>query len=217
MVITWYGRGCFKIQSGSVESTLLIDPYHPNAKRRLSRSTPDVVTLTSVRANPEWTSARTDEAFLIQYPGEYEAHGIFVTALRAHKKAVGMKGSPQTTLLCSFGVDEMSLVHLGDVDRTLTENELDALGRVDILLLPIGGGTSLDAHLALEVLKQVEPRIIVPCMYRTGSDDVDLTDDKEFLKEYGIKDVEHTEKLKLSKKDLPAEESRVILLKSCLV
>ncbi len=215
MIIFWYGRGCCKIQSSSVDSTVLIDPYHPQMKRRLSRTTPDILTLTSTRANPDWSQSAAREigdSFLIQYPGEYESHGVFVTALRAHKKAQGQSGKPQSTLICSFCIDDMSLVHLGDLDRILTETELDALGRVDILLLPVGAGGSLDAATALEVLKQIEPRVIIPVMYTTGSEDKDLSDAKEFLRDYGIKDAETMEKFRIIKKDLPAEESRVILL-----
>lgn len=109
-------------------------------------------------------------------------------------------------------LDDLTVCHLSDIDRPLDERELDALGRIDILLLPVGGGSTLDGVLATEVLNQIEPRIVIPMQYALSGLKTTSAGVEGFLKEYGIKNPEKMDKLKIQKRDLPSEETRVTLL-----
>ena len=142
-----------------------------------------------------------DAPFFITSPGEYEVKRVFVYGVQAKK-----------CILYVAGIDELYIAHLGTLNRTLTEQELDALGRIDVLLLPVGGGSVLDPKTAVEVVGQIEPRIVVPMMYALAGIKTDLRPVEDFLKEYGTVDASREDKLKVQKKDLPAEETKVVVL-----
>lgn len=209
MILNWYGHACFKAQGNQSEQTVVIDPYDASIGLKIPRLSGDVVVVTDDSpAYNNWQQIKSSEhsPFLIQYPGEYEVRGIFATAVAAKKK------SNETTLLLSMGIDDIVLGHLGCIDRALTEQELDALGRIDILLLPVGGGSTLSGRLAVEVLKQIEPRIVVPMQYKIPGLKSESEPLEIFLKEYGIKDPEKADKLKMLRRDLPSDETRVVVL-----
>ena len=138
-------------------------------------------------------------------------NNIFVLGVEALIK--NKKGkSPEHATLFVLAIDDVFVGHLGGLDRTLTEKELDQLGRIDILLLPVGGGSALDPQTALNVIGQIEPRIVVPMAYKLPGLKADLRPVEDFLKEYGTKDLQHEEKLKVMKKDLPAGDQKVVVL-----
>lgn len=216
MMLQWYGYGCFKITSTGAETTVIIDPFDPTVLGpKLSRLSADLLVLSSNRPAHGYADAvkQTDKnnPFIISTPGEYEVKGVFIYGVEAAKKNSNSKKSEETTLF-SLNVDGVRIGHLGDIDRTLTESELDRLGPIDILLLPVGGGEALDPKTAHEVLDQIEPRIVIPMEYKVPGIKKDLVEANAFLKEYGIKNPESFDKFKMQKKDLPVDEIQVIML-----
>lgn len=108
-------------------------------------------------------------------------------------------------------MDDISIAHLGHIEQALSSEELEKLAGTDILLIPVGGHHTLDAKKAVEVISQVEPRIIIPMYYRHPDLKIELDDLDKFIKEVGIVPT-YEEKLKISKKDLPAEEMELVVL-----
>lgn len=215
MVLQWYGHACFKIQGNQTDASLVLSPFEASMGRKLSRLSADIVIIS--KDTPEFNAislvkGTAGDPFLIQCPGEYEVKKVFVTGVAAQKTGVTKSGKADSTILYSIGIDDVTIGHLGDIDRPLTESELDALGRIDILLLPVGGHSVLGPQLAVEVLNQIEPRVAIPMMYALSGMKGELESVERFLKEYGIKDAEKVDRLKMIKRDLPAEETRVILL-----
>jgi len=102
-------------------------------------------------------------------------------------------------------------VHLSDCADALSDKQLESLGGVDILLIPVGGKYTLDAKKAVEVVSQIEPRIVIPMHYQIEGLKYDLDPVEKFIKELGVKP-RHEEKLKISKKDLPAEDMELVIL-----
>lgn len=212
MTLHYYGLSCFRSLSTTHDVSVLLDPFEPSSGWKMPRVNPDIVLFSSVSKPDHSLKGKDGEpAFVISTPGEYEAKKIFVYGVGAKKKNGKAKEEGQTTLYV-LTVDDVCLGHLGGLDRTLTEHELDALGRIDILLLPVGGGSVLDAKGALDVIGQIEPRIIVPMSYSLPGLKGDYGSVDTFLKEYGTKDVQHEDKLKVMKKDLPAGDQKVIVL-----
>jgi len=107
--------------------------------------------------------------------------------------------------------EEISVAHLSDLSTTLSDDQIDRLGNVDILLIPIGGKDSLDTKKATEVISQIDPRIVIPMSYKIDGQKSDLNSVDDFLKNSGLKS-EKLEKLKIAKKDLMTEDTRIIVL-----
>lgn len=208
MQLQWFGLSCIKISAQSSDVTVFIDPFDPAAGVRLAKQAADVVLTSTDSPEYNYTEAvRVDEdhpPFFINTPGEFEVKNVFVYG-------VAVSGEPRTNAF-SLHVDDVVVAHLGALNRTLTVKELDELGQVDILLLPVGGHGVLDAKRAVEVCKQIEPRVIVPIHYQVAGLKKELDPVGFFLKEYGSPAIEGVDKVKFMKKDLPADDTRVVIL-----
>jgi L-ascorbate metabolism protein UlaG (beta-lactamase superfamily) len=214
MYIQWYGHACFRLQASNRDTALVTDPFSPSIGWRLPKLHADIVTISANQECHNFTDAiKKDEShlpFIITGPGEYEAKGIYVYGIPLVKKTKEKK-APYTTLY-SFNIDDIFVGHMSELDRELTEHELDQLGRIDILLLPVGDRECLDPKTAIEVISQIEPRIVIPMQYKLPGLKLDQNPIDAFLKEYGVKDIEKVDKLKITKKELPAEETKIIAL-----
>lgn len=212
MTLNYYGLSCFRLLNASNDVSVLIDPFDQSAGWKLPRLGADLVLYShDADSDGAYKGKDGEPAFTIMGPGEYEVKTIFVYGVDAPKKNK-KGGSGERTTLFVLAIDDMFVGHLGGLDRALTEKELDQLGRIDVLLLPVGGGSALDAKTAIDVIGQIEPRIVVPMSYKLPGLKGDFHPVDDFLKEYGTKDVQHEEKLKVMKKDLPAGDQKVIVL-----
>ncbi len=107
----------------------------------------------------------------------------------------------------------MAILHCGTLNRQLEEDELDAIGRIDILIVPVGGVDTLDGQGAAHLAGQIEPRIVIPMQYHLAGLKKTYAGFEAFLKALSLKAPEAEEKLKIIKKELPADEMRVVFLK----
>lgn len=212
-MIQWYGYACFKVTSNSTNTSVIIDPYGTSAGYKLSRLSADIgISTTDSDLHNALDAVRGGDKIpvLISNPGEYEVGGIF-----AHGSAISQKDQKEAaswTSIYSLKVDDIFIAHLGALARDLSENERDALGRVDVLLVPVGGHRILDHKKAMELITELEPRIIIPMAYKIPGTKIELNPLDLFLKEYGVKDAATMDKLKIMKKDLPADDTKVIIL-----
>jgi L-ascorbate metabolism protein UlaG (beta-lactamase superfamily) len=108
-------------------------------------------------------------------------------------------------------VDGVSLCHLGDLGHVLTSEQAEQLDNVDVLLLPIGGVSTINAPMAAEVVRQLEPNVVVPMHYKTEALKRELAPAERFLKEMGLKGITSEPKLSFTKASLPAT-TQVFLL-----
>ena len=108
-------------------------------------------------------------------------------------------------------VDEISICHLGDLGHVLTAEQVEELDNVDVLLLPVGGVSTINAPVAVEVLRQLDPKVVVPMHYKTEALSWELEPVEKFLKEMGAEQVVSQPKLSLTKSSLPAS-TQVCLL-----
>jgi len=209
MIITWLGQSAFKIQDkiGSDGVTVITDPYGKETGLKMPNLEADIVTMSHgnnkevLRGNP----------FLIDCAGEYDTKGVMVEGIdsfHGEEKA----GIYDSNVIYRIDIDDMTIVHLGDLDRVLEDNQLEKLAGTDILLIPVGGKTTLDAKKAIEVISQIEPRIVIPMHYKTeGLMGEELDPVEKFVKELGVQP-SYEEKLKISKKDLPQEDMELVIL-----
>jgi L-ascorbate metabolism protein UlaG (beta-lactamase superfamily) len=191
---------------------LVTDPYAPEGKVRLSRSlSAEIVTVSHNHERHNNVAAVGGDPFVIDSPGEYEVKDVFIQGAAAfHDDEEGKKMGDNTIYYIT--AEGMHLAHLGDLKHKLNADQLGDLHNIDVLFVPVGGGDVLDAKKAVDVIGQFEPRIVVPIHYKTDKLGKDMDDEKQLLKAMGISDVETMPKLKLSAKDLPQEEMKVIIL-----
>jgi len=204
LTISYYGLSCFAIsaKTGNDTVNIVCDPYDTKETGlKLPRTMDaDILTITSNKPLHNNVSAVNKPGMTINEPGEYEKSGVFVYGIPT-----------ESGVIYRFEFEDLVLVHLGGLAHTLTSSELEKLENVDILLLPVGGGDMIDYKKAVDAANQIEPRVIVPMNYKMPSLNVELDIIDKFLKEYGAK-TENMPKLKIASKDLPQEDTRVIVL-----
>ncbi|HNX11232.1 MAG TPA: MBL fold metallo-hydrolase [bacterium] len=212
MIITWQGHSCFKIQdkTGSDGLTLVTDPYDKYIGLKLSNFEADIITVSHDHKDHNNVEALRGNPHIINSAGEYDIKGVMVEGILAyHDSEKGKnKGS---NIIYRIEMDDITLCHLGDLGHVLENKQLEKLEGIDILFVPVGGKDSLDAKTAVEVISQIEPRIVIPMHYKTPGVTLDLDSLDKFVKELGIAPTKE-EKLKINKKDLPQEDMELVVL-----
>ncbi len=201
MIITWHGEGALKIVDK--ETTIAVNPHDGTTDKMPSFS----AALGLIGGSFATDKPLREQPFLVTGPGEYEVKGVFVYGVHAK----GVDG-PVTVFLLE--IDGVTMAHLGGIQQDqLTQEQLEVLEGADVLFVPVGGKNSLNAKQAIKMINQIEPRIIVPIDYKTAGSKSTKDGVEPFLKEYGAeKKHDKIDKLKLTKKDLPQEDSRVIII-----
>ncbi len=212
MIITWLGHACFKIQDKEV--TVITDPYGQSIGFKLPKLMADIVTVSHDHEdhnNIAGVHGTSGEPFLISGAGEYEIKGVFIYGIPFwHDKNEGKERG--ASIAYRIEIEGISIVHLGDLGHSLGEEQASKLDGVDILLIPVGGKYTIGAKEAAEVINEIEPRIVIPMHYKIPGLKLDIDSVDKFLKEMGASKAERLPKLKISKKDLPQEETKIILL-----
>ena len=213
MIITWLGQSAFKLQDkvSSDGITVVTDPYGKETGLKMPSFEADIVTISHDHADHNNLEALRGNPFVIDCAGEYDTKGILIEGIDSyHDEEEGkLRGG---NIIYRIEIDDISIVHLGDLGHVLSNEQLEKLVGTDILMIPVGGKFTLDAKKAVEVISQIEPRIVIPMHYKVdGLAYEDFDSIEKFIKELGI-EPSREEKLKISKKDLPQEEMELVIL-----
>lgn len=211
MVITWYGQSCFKIQSG--ETVLFTDPFCKEIGLTPPRGQANIVTISHQHRDHNNYDALTGEPLVIKGPGEYETKGISIKGILSfHDNKEGKERGTNTIYVIE--VEGMKICHLGDLgEEKLNDEQVEEINGVDILMIPVGGTFTINGEDAVEVINQIEPRIVIPMHYKIPGLAIKMDGVDVFLKEMGISKKEAVDKLTMKKKDLPQEETEVIIMR----
>lgn len=212
MELSWYGHSCFRMTERGL-ATVVADPFDNKAIGYSPlKIRADIVTISHDAPGHNNSDAVKGTSHVIRGPGEFEIGGVFITGVQTDGAGAGKKGqtSPRNTLYV-FDYDGITVAHLGDLRQVPTQAEVEALGTVNIALVPVGGGGGLNAAKAAEVISLIEPNIVVPMHYATAEAKVPLDSLGKFMKEMGLGKQEIQPSLKASRSGLP-EETRVIVL-----
>ncbi len=207
MELTWYGLAAFRISDRQLK--VVTDPYGPEVGLTLPRLRADVVTVSHDRPGHNYVKAVKGYRKLLDGPGEYEVGGVFITGIRTWHRD-GKKGEPNTIFLFEFG--DITVCHLGDLGYVPKQEEIEELGEVSILLVPIGGHQTLNGAEAAEVVSLIEPAFVIPMHYALPGLTFDLDPLNKFLREMGVTEPRELPSLKISKKSELSEETEVIIL-----
>ena len=205
--IRWYGHNCFRVRGK--DAVVLTDPVGKSTGYSLAKQTADLVTVSSPQPDHANLAAVRPEYATIDGPGEYEIHDIFVTGIRTHQDdAKGAERGHNTAYLIEL--DGMVICHLGDLGHALSAEHTEAMGEVDILLVP-AGSRHLDPARAAEIVSQLSPKVVIPMQFATDGGDRGLLGLESFCRNLGVGAPQAEEKLTLRSSDL-GETMRLAVL-----
>lgn len=199
MHISWFGNTAIRIQTKPADTDVIIviDPYRPSTGSFPRSLSPHIALFTR---GEEGGVTLSGDPFILSTPGECETKGVLITAAPSN-----------SGLMFRIDAEGLSVVHLGLTNKELTDAQLEVVGDIDILLIPVGASGAYDAEQAVKAVNTLEPRVVIPIAYRSENDPKAQAVDA-FLKEMGGKAEKPEPKVILKKKDLPQDETQVILL-----
>jgi len=208
--ITWLGHSCFRIKGS--QAVVITDPFSPDSGYSLGKQTADIVTVSHQHPSHAYTQGISGEPRIIKGPGEYEISGVLIIGIATFHDTQGGQTRGKNTVYV-MEIDGVTLCHLGDLGHVLTSEQVEEIGDIDVLLLPVGGVSTINAAMAAEVIRQLEPKAVVPMHYKTPSLKRELDTVETFLKEMGMDQIETRPKLSVTKSNLPL--STQVFLLSC--
>ena len=208
MEITWYGLSCFRMAERGF-ANVITDPFdHQKTGYRPLQLTADIVTVSHDAPGHNYLEGVKGTPYIVNGPGEYEVGGVFITGIQTG----GQRDSEQSrNTLYVFDFDSLTVAHLGDLSRVLTQAEVEEMGTINVAMVPVGGGGGLNAARAAEVIGMLEPNIVIPMHYAAPEGKIPLESLSKFLKEMGISEARTQPSFKIAKNALP-EEMQVIVL-----
>ncbi|MEK7616409.1 MAG: MBL fold metallo-hydrolase [Patescibacteria group bacterium] len=207
MTVTWYGQACFRLEGK--DTRVLIDPFEGKIGLRAPRINDQIICVTHEHYDHNNVEGASPETFVICGPGEYEKSSVQIVGVGSyHDNNHGADRGLNTIYVIKF--EDITLCHLGDLGQSeLSDEQIETIGGVDILFVPVGGTYTIDGKQAVGIVKQIEPKIIIPMHYKVPGLNIDLDGPNTFLKEIAIKP-EEVESFKIQSKNLPQEEMRLI-------
>lgn len=214
MQITWKGQSCFLISSQKNKNpvNITIDPFSPEIGLRPPSSPADIVLVTHDHYDHNNTKAVSGTPFIILGPGEYEIKDVYIVGIPSFHDSVEGKEKGQNTIYV-IDAEDLRVCHLGDLgQKELTEDQLEKIGEVDVLMIPVGGDFTISEKEAVKIMSQIEPKITIPMHYSIPKLKVRLEGVDKFLKALGIKSMNPEPKLSVKKKDILPEEAKIVVL-----
>lgn len=242
MNIIWHGQFCFEIVATPAKNSqikIVIDPFSEEIGLKVPRLEADILLSThghydhnNTKAVSGIPSAGSNQPpFLISGPGEYEIKNVFIQGIvssvaetlsnlpprpaprrSAHNDKKGKERGENT--IYTIEVEDLRLCHLGDFSqKELVEDQLEKIGEIDVLMIPVGGAYTVSAKEAMKIMAQIEPKITIPMHYALPKLKIKLDSLDKFLRSLGVKSIEPLSKLTIKQKDISAEEAKIVVLK----
>ena len=218
MQIQYYGHSCFKITTkpagrATEEVIVFLDPFGKEVGLRPAQGQANIVLVSHDHHDHNNVAALKGGPVVIDTPGEYSALGINIIGTDTlHDNQEGKVRGHNTAFILES--EELKICHLGDLGTDLSGKQLDEIDGVDILMIPIGGYYTIDGKKAAEIVRKIEPAIIIPMHYRMPGTNPDLKfeDEKKFCDEMGNCPKEKVAKLNIKKKDLEGKSMEIVLM-----
>ncbi len=217
MEITYLGHSCFKLKN-KAGLVIYLDPFKSEMTGLpLPKDVADVVTVSHSHEDHSNIGVITGPAsrpstFYVDREGEYEIAGVQISAMRTfHDKNNGADRGKN--LVINIIMDGIHIVHLGDIAHSLSESQIEKLGTVHVLMVPVGGTFTLDANEAMEMIKDVQPSYAIPMHFKTSVSKIDeLTTLDTFLEKNKFPvSGETVHKIKIEESSLP-DDTQVLLM-----
>ena len=196
MQIKYHGNSCFTIKEG--DFSLVADPFEGVSFEKANAMTQSQTSSSFKSPSPETKR--------FNWPGEYETAGVYLMGIASFHNTKESEKQEENTIF-KIECNGMRLCHLGRLGTKPTPEQLEQIGDVDVLFVPVGEDGTIDAKKAKEVIEQIEPRLMIPMLYTEEA----LA---AFLKEMGAVSAERLDVISVKRSELPEEMSKVVVLRS---
>ena len=210
MEINWHGLSCFRLTERGL-ATVVTDPYdHKTVGFEPLKLRGEIVTVSHDAPGHNFVTSVKGHSRVITGPGEFEIGGVFITGVQTNKTSKSSTEELRNTLYV-FDYDGVTVAHLGDVQRVPSQTEIENLGGVNVVLVPVGGGGGLNSAKAAEIVSLLEPGFVIPMHYKVPESSLELDPLDRFIKEMGVGTVEPIPSLKVTRSTVPSEARIVVL------
>ncbi|MBN1122875.1 MAG: MBL fold metallo-hydrolase [Anaerolineae bacterium] len=209
MEITWYGHSCFRLMERGVAS-IVADPFDESIGYPLPNLRADIVTISHNAPGHATFEYIKKVNYVLDRPGEYEIGGVFITGVATYHPDPE-EGNGHRNIVFVYDFNDIVVGHLGNLDHVPSQSQIEQLGGIDVLLVPVGGGGALNSSQASEVISLIEPAIVIPMHYATPEYSLNLDPLDKFLKEMGVSAVEAQDTLRIRGMNL-SEDTEIVVL-----
>ncbi len=213
--IYWAGQSCFEISvsnSKDHDANIVIDPFDEETGLKLPNLTADILLVTHGHHDHNNIKGVKGEPFIADGPGEYEVKGVFIQGISSFHDDKEGKEKGQNTIY-TIEAEDLRFCHLGDLgQKQLTDEQLEQIDSVDVLMIPVGGEYTISSQEAQRIISQIEPRIVIPMHYKLPKLKMELDDVSKFLKTMGKVSVVPQDKLTVKASAIPKEGAMEIVV-----
>ena len=208
MEIVWLGHSCFRIRGK--EATIVTDPFDKTLGYPVRKPTASIVTVSHNHPQHSFVDGVAGSPRVVSRPGEYDIANVFINGIATfHDNEKGATRGKNTVFFME--IDEVKVCHLGDLGHVPTSEQIEQMSGADILMVPVGGFTTLNAAAAAETIGLLEPKLVIPMHYKTEVVKMELEPLEHFIKVMGLKEVVSQPKLNVTKSTLPPEIKVLVL------
>jgi len=208
MEIVWLGHSCFRIRGK--EATIVTDPFDKTLGYPVRKPTASIVTVSHNHPQHSFVDGITGDPRVVSRPGEYDIANVFINGIATfHDNEKGAVRGKNTVFFME--IDEVKVCHLGDIGHVPTSEQIEQMSGVDILMVPVGGLSTINAAAAAETIGLLEPKLIIPMHFKTEVVKMELEPLEHFIKVMGLKEVISQPKLNVTKSSLPLEIKVLVL------
>lgn len=205
----WFGQACFEIRNSN---TIVTDPHDGEGVGLKAPDTEgDIITVSHGHfdhAGGKDLVKKPDSRTIQEETGEKTVKGIKIRGLDSyHDKAEGSKRGENTIYIME--IDGFRICHLGDLGHLLSEDKIDEIGEIDILLIPVGGNYTINGREAIKVIENINPNVVIPMHYKIPGLTVDISDEEQFMEKARERGYEIKEKRELDIESIP--EGRTVV------
>lgn len=193
---------------GQEEVGVFFDPFDKETGLRPPQGQADLVLVSHQHHDHNNVQSLKGNPTVIDIPGEYSFKGISIIGIPSYHD---MSKKIANTIFI-MEAEEMRICHLGDLGIELEQKELDLINSVDILMIPIGGNYTIDYKKAIDLIKKIEPAIIIPMHYKINGSTIDIADEKKFCNEIGNCSREKVSRINFKKNDLEEKVMETIVM-----
>lgn len=211
MKIKWLGHSCFKITS-SKGIRILTDPFDDNVGYKIPSVEADIVTTSHSHYDHNFVDCVMGNFEVLDKVGNFYVKDIPILGVPTyHDNEAGAKRGDNIVYV--FEVDGIRVCHLGDLGHILNPEQIVMLGKIDVLMIPVGGNYTINAEEAIEVVEALKPKIVIPMHYKTPVIKFDIATVDEFIDKMGSVERVQTQVLEINLDTLKNKEPKVYLLK----
>src|SRR4030043_155067 len=213
MKIKYLAHAAFLITSEK-GTRIITDPYETSdgLKHSAIKETADIVTVNHEHGDHNNIAAVAGKPKIVKASEEVKGINIKAVATAHDDKGGSQRG--KNTIFC-FNVDGINVGHAGDLGHELTDDQVKAIGKVDVLMVPVGGFFTIDAATATKVCDQLKPKVIIPMHFKTEKLDFPISGVEAFLKDKNNATRSNDSEIEFKAGKLPAA-AQIIVLKQSL-